>query len=88
MNTYEWGGKDGRLLLRDGARVGEVSPLGTLWVSTVLRPSRRGGQEAGSEEQAVKTASLGEDEARAKAERDARAHWGDVVEELDAMAQS
>jgi hypothetical protein len=86
---YEWresedGSKD--LLFRDELQIGEVSGMGQLWVSAVLRPSKvKEGIDDRSE--SVKGAVIGRDKARAMTLRQARFFWDGVsgVDEVEAL---
>jgi hypothetical protein len=79
---YEWlESKEGEvdLLMREGVRIGEVSQMGTLWVSAVLRPSLRNPGVVDSETSAVKGAMPSREKARAMTLQNAQFFWDGIA---------
>lgn len=77
LAQYEWtlsSNEEMDLLLRDGVRVGEVSPMGQLWVSTVFRPSSLQSGEV-DENLAIRSAVSGREKARTMTMENARFVW-------------
>ena len=87
---YEWresedGSKD--LLFRDGLQVGEVSSMGQLSISAVLRPSKVKVGQVDEHLEAVRGAVIGRDKARVITLQQARFFWdgSNAVEDVEAM---